>query len=171
MVPAIISDLKPGMMIIHNHPSGDLSPSAADIRVASRTGNNGIGFAIINNEVTDIYVVVVPKILDEEIKIDKDEIIDIFFPGGQMEKLLRDYEYREQQLAVLEKIIDSFNEHRYLFVEAGTGTGKSFAYLLPALYWSVKNKECVVVSTNTINLQEQLMGKDLICLKNTAFFL
>ncbi|NLM97966.1 MAG: DEAD/DEAH box helicase [Halanaerobiaceae bacterium] len=170
MVPAIISDLKPGMMIIHNHPSGDLSPSAADIRVASRTGNNGIGFAIINNEVTDIYVVVVPKIPDEEIKIDKDEIIDIFSPGGQMEKLLRDYEYREQQLAVLEKIIDSLNEHRYLFVEAGTGTGKSFAYLLPALYWSVKNKECVVVSTNTINLQEQLMGKDLICLKKILPF-
>lgn len=170
MVPAIISDLKPGSIIIHNHPSGDLTPSAADIRVASRTGNKGIGFAIINNELTDIYVVVIPKIPDEEVKLDKNEIVNIFNPGGQMEKILRDYEYREQQVSVVDRIIDSFNEHKCFFVEAGTGTGKSFAYLLPALYWSNKNKECIVVSTNTINLQEQLIEKDLILLKKVLSF-
>ncbi|MFW5786878.1 MAG: JAB domain-containing protein, partial [Halanaerobiales bacterium] len=55
MVPALLADLNPGQLIIHNHPSGNLDPSAPDIRLASKMGERGIGFAIINNEVNDIY--------------------------------------------------------------------------------------------------------------------
>ncbi|MFP4016495.1 MAG: DEAD/DEAH box helicase, partial [Halanaerobiales bacterium] len=170
MVPAIISDLKPGSIIIHNHPSGDLRPSAADISIASRTGNNGIGFAIIDNKVEEIYVVVEPKIPEQEIEIDKENILSLFKPGGDLEKQLRDYEYREQQIKVVESVIDSFNGHYHFFIEAGTGTGKSFAYLIPALYWANLNKETIVVSTNTINLQEQLIEKDLVLLKKVLPF-
>lgn len=67
-------------------------------------------------------------------------------------------------------MINAFNEHRSIFIEAGTGTGKSFAYLIPALYWARLNEQPVVVSTNTINLQEQLMEKDLVLLKKVLPF-
>jgi len=170
MVPAIISDLKPGSVIIHNHPSGDLSPSAADIRIASRMGNNGIGFAIIDNLVEDIYVVVKPKIPEEEIKLIEKDIVSLFKPKGELDKQLRDYEYREQQVKVVNEVVSSFNEHKHFFIEAGTGTGKSFAYLIPALYWSDTNNETIVISTNTINLQEQLIEKDLVLLKKVLPF-
>ncbi|MEJ6951537.1 helicase C-terminal domain-containing protein [Natronospora cellulosivora (SeqCode)] len=170
MVPAIINDLKPGSIIVHNHPSGDLTPSAADIRIASRTGNNGIGFAIINNDVSKINFIVEAKIPEKEIKINKQEIISLFKPQGKLDMVLRDYEYRKQQVEVVDRIIDSFNEHRQYLIEAGTGTGKSFAYLIPSLYWANTNKETVVISTNTINLQEQIIEKDLVLLKKVLPF-
>ena len=58
-------------------------------------------------------------------------------------------------------VAEAFNEDRVAVIEAGTGTGKSLAYLLPAVLWAVRNKERVVISTNTINLQEQLIKKDM----------
>ncbi|MFN2363283.1 MAG: JAB domain-containing protein, partial [Halarsenatibacteraceae bacterium] len=64
MAPAIISNLKPGNVVIHNHPSGDLRPSPADIRIASKLGNQGIGFIIVNNDLTDSYIVVSPDSID-----------------------------------------------------------------------------------------------------------
>ncbi|MFW6389531.1 MAG: DEAD/DEAH box helicase [Halanaerobiales bacterium] len=170
MVPAIVSDLKPGTIIIHNHPSGDLRPSAADIRVASRVGNNGIGFAIVSNQVDDIYIVVEPKIPEEEVLLREKEIYKLFKPNGSLSRHLDKYEYRKQQLAVVKEVLDLFNNHKKTFVEAGTGTGKSFAYLIPALYWSHNNNQVVVVSTNTINLQEQLIEKDLVLLKKALPF-
>jgi DNA polymerase-3 subunit epsilon/ATP-dependent DNA helicase DinG len=62
---------------------------------------------------------------------------------------------------MLRAVSDAFNEGQHLLVEAGTGTGKSIAYLLPAIHWAVKNGRRVLVSTNTINLQEQLAAKDV----------
>src|SRR5206468_2353277 len=82
-----------GELLLHNHPSGVLEPSGADLSVAARLHDGGVGFAIVDN--------------------------------------------------------------------AGTGVGKSFAYLAPALGWARENGERTIVSTNTINLQEQLVGKDL----------
>ncbi|ACL69549.1 helicase C-terminal domain-containing protein [Halothermothrix orenii] len=170
MVPAIISDLKPGQVIVHNHPSSDLTPSAADIRIASRMGNQGIGFIIIDNDLNNAYVVVEPKIPHREVQLDIDEIIEFFEPGGSLSQFLNDYEYREQQLEVVREVINSFNNHEFTLIEAGTGTGKSFAYLVPALFWAKKNEKTVVVSTNTINLQEQLIYKDLVLLKKALSF-
>jgi DNA polymerase-3 subunit epsilon/ATP-dependent DNA helicase DinG len=62
---------------------------------------------------------------------------------------------------MLRAVSDAFNEGQHLLVEAGTGTGKSLAYLLPAIHWAVRNGRRVLVSTNTINLQEQLAAKDI----------
>lgn len=170
MVPAIINDLKPGQMVIHNHPSGDLTPSAADIRVASRIGNMGVGFAIISNQVDDIYVVVETNIPEEIKEINQGEITGLFGPDGLLSSFLDGYEYREQQVKVVDEVIKSFNQHQYNLIEAGTGTGKSFAYLIPALYWAHENNRVVVISTNTINLQEQLIEKDLVLLKKAISF-
>lgn len=71
------------------------------------------------------------------------------------------YEHRPQQVEMLQAVARAFNEGRHLLVEAPTGVGKSMAYLIPALHWAVQNAERVVISTNTINLQEQLYRKDL----------
>lgn len=170
MVPALINNVKPGQILIHNHPSGELSPSGADIRMASRLGEQGVGFAIINNTVEEIYTVVEPKQPEEEIELSKEEILQIFSEDGALAGFMDDYEYRREQIEVVEKVIDLFNKFQHGFIEAGTGTGKSFAYLIPALYWSDLNNEPVVVSTNTINLQEQLIDKDLVLLKKILSF-
>jgi DNA polymerase-3 subunit epsilon/ATP-dependent DNA helicase DinG len=71
------------------------------------------------------------------------------------------FEHRPQQVQMLRAVSAAFNAGQHLLVEAGTGTGKSIAYLLPAIHWAVKNGRRVLVSTNTINLQEQLAAKDV----------
>ena len=59
-VPAIIDSASAGQVVLHNHPSGNLTPSEQDIHLASIFGNNGVGFLIINNHVSDLYTVVEP---------------------------------------------------------------------------------------------------------------
>ena len=59
----------------------------------------------------------------------------------------------------------AFNDGNHLMIEAGTGTGKSIAYLVPATLWATTNNQRVIISTNTINLQEQLLDKDLPILR------
>jgi ATP-dependent DNA helicase DinG len=103
-------------------------------------------------------------------RIDTDSIIAMFDQGGNFSENLLNYEYRKQQIDVVREVIKSFNQHNFSFIEAGTGTGKSFAYLIPALYWSHLNDQVVVISTNTINLQEQLIKKDLVFLKKILPF-
>lgn len=93
--------------------------------------------------------------------IDGESLSAMLSPGGLFEQQFPGYEYRPQQIEMLQSVADSFNEGEHLLVEAGTGTGKSVAYLLPSIYFAVANNEHVVISTNTINLQDQLFTKDI----------
>ncbi len=86
---------------------------------------------------------------------------DIFSPGGIISQQLTGYEYREEQLRMANAVARAFAAAEHLIVEAGTGVGKSFAYLIPAISLSVKTNQPVVISTNTISLQEQLVTKDI----------
>jgi DNA polymerase-3 subunit epsilon/ATP-dependent DNA helicase DinG len=70
------------------------------------------------------------------------------------------FEHRPQQVEMAHAVASALNNSHHLMVEAGTGTGKSIAYLLPAAHWAVQNEKRVVISTNTINLQDQLVTKD-----------
>ncbi|SES85072.1 helicase C-terminal domain-containing protein [Anaerobranca gottschalkii] len=160
-VPACLCDLEPGDVVIHNHPSGELTPSAADINIAAKLGADGIGFLIIDNSGEELYVVVEPYFPSEDIPISLESIQKILGEGGRIACHLENYEYRQEQIKMAEKIALSFNNQQHLLVEAGTGTGKSLAYLITAILWAVKNKKRVVISTNTINLQEQIMFKDI----------
>ncbi|MBR7064927.1 MAG: helicase, partial [Treponema sp.] len=81
--------------------------------------------------------------------------------GGELSQKSETYEKRDSQIALLKQITRSFNKNLIGVFEAGTGVGKSFAYLIPALLWSLKNNEKVVISTGTINLQQQLFEKDI----------
>ena len=98
--------------------------------------------------------------------LDLSEIGKIVGTEGQLSQSLPGYEYRTQQVEMAEAVGDAFNRSRHLMVEAGTGTGKSIAYLVPAILWAIQNNERVVVSTNTINLQEQLLDKDVPMLRD-----
>jgi len=160
-VPALVQTPRPGEVVIHNHPSAQLTPSDEDLSVAAMLGANGVGVYIVNNPVTEVYVVVEPPAARGPSRIAPAEAAAWLQPGGQLAKLLPGYEHRPQQLAMLDAVVEAFNEDSTLTVEAGTGTGKSLAYLLPALQWAVANRERVLVSTHTINLQEQLISKDL----------
>lgn len=90
-----------------------------------------------------------------------DEVVGLLDPHGALSRHVKGYEFREAQGAMLRCCTEAYNGKQVAIIEAGTGTGKSLAYLLPALLWAVKNKERTVISTNTINLQEQLLHKDI----------
>src|SRR5205807_9973197 len=87
---------------------------------------------------------------------------DILGPGGAVARRMGErYEFRPQQLEMAAAVGAALKEGHHLLVEAGTGVGKSFAYLLPAIDYAVRNKKRVVISTHTISLQEQLIEKDI----------
>ncbi|HEX3355545.1 MAG TPA: helicase C-terminal domain-containing protein [Tepidisphaeraceae bacterium] len=89
-------------------------------------------------------------------------LLDILGPEGAIARRLREsYEHRPQQLEMAMAVEEAFNHSHHLLVEAGTGVGKSFAYLIPAIDWAIRNKKRVVISTHTISLQEQLIEKDI----------
>ena len=158
-VPAIFPHMCKGDVVIHNHPSGALKPSKADLNIASMLGNDGIGFYIIDNSVLNVYVVVEPIILKDRELLD--DLSQVLKPNGLLSKVDNNYEYRESQARLLNDITYALNHDCVLAAEAGTGVGKSFAYLIPALKWAEVNNDRIVISTGTINLQQQLMEKDI----------
>ena len=158
-VAALLNMMRKNEVIIHNHPSGVLIPSDEDVSISSMYGEVGGASYIVNNAVDDIYVIVPLK---EFIKIDIDEY---FGENGVIHKNFGKFEVRREQYEMAKSIENSMNENKKLIVEAGTGTGKTIAYLLPTLLYAIENNLKVIVSTNTINLQEQLVNKDIPLLK------
>jgi ATP-dependent DNA helicase DinG len=165
MVLALPGAAARGEMLLHNHPSGVLEPSTADLNVAAQLHDAGVGFGILNNDATELYVVVeIPRERPAE-RIDPYDVIATFAEEGPIAGQLSRYEDRQCQRDMAAYITDAYNDGGVQLLEAGTGVGKSFAYLVPALAWARANAERTVVSTNTINLQEQLVGKDLPLLR------
>ena len=93
--------------------------------------------------------------------IDVEKIESLLKTGGELSKNHSSYEERSGQIMMAKRIAKAFNESEMLLAEAGTGTGKSIAYLIPAILWAEAARERVVISTNTKNLQEQLFSKDI----------
>ncbi len=102
---------------------------------------------------------------EETVLLKVSEIARIFRPSGKLRKGLESYEYRKEQEEMAKAIANALNQENYLIVEAGTGVGKSWAYLIPAIFWAKKNNQHFIISTNTKNLQEQLIQKDIPFLK------
>lgn len=150
-----------GGVMIHNHPSGRLEPSDADLGVAASLWEQGLGTAITDNRVSELYVVVEPPKPRERVALDVDALEAVVAPGGVLSGLHAGYEDRPGQREMIRRVAETYNDGGVLLVEAGTGTGKSLAYLLPAARWALDNDERTVVSTATINLQSQLAAKDL----------
>ena len=152
-----------GEMLIHNHPSGFLEPSGADLHVAARLHDEGVGFGIVNNDVSTLYIVVEMPRARALARLDSLDIANLLTESGPVARVLGTtaFEDRPGQRDMAAYVADAYNDGGIALLEAGTGVGKSFAYLVPALEWARVNGERTVVSTNTINLQEQLVGKDL----------
>ena len=148
-------------VLIHNHPSGFLTPSDNDLIISSQAANAGIGSYIVDNQVENVYVVVEPVSRRKRRKLDPVAICADLEPGGEISRRLPAYEIRESQLDLMRLVVRGFNEDALVAAEAGTGVGKSFAYLLPALSYAAANDERIIISTATITLQEQLFGKDI----------
>lgn len=160
-VPALVSRTKPGDMTLHNHPSGVVQPSQADMQVATMFGEEGVGSMIVDNDVSKCMVIVEPHVEPKPVDVDEHQVMHMFASDGPMAKTFPDYESREPQIDMAVEVVRSLNHRKILAVEAGTGTGKSLAYLIPSLLWTRENKGRVVIATKTIALQEQLVYKDI----------
>jgi ATP-dependent DNA helicase DinG len=166
-VPALDQVVAPGEVVIHNHPSGDLTPSEADLRVACRVGSHGAGFLIVSNEMDDVYAVVeVILVRAQRLEEHKNTVRRLLGPSGPIASSLPSYEYRPEQIQMADDVVDAISLGRHALLEAGTGTGKSMAYLVPCVISAQRLERRIVVSTNTINLQEQLVYKDIPFLRS-----
>jgi ATP-dependent DNA helicase DinG len=159
--PAVTRGLQAGQVVLHNHPSGDLTPSDPDIDIAARLGDLGIGFLIVNNQVTDWVTVTRPHHPEPAVVLAVEWIEGFFAADGRLAATFAAYEPRPPQVAMAAAFGEVINAGRPRLIEAGTGTGKSLAYLAPAARWAVANKKRVVVATHTIHLQQQLVAKDI----------
>ncbi|MBN1259854.1 MAG: DEAD/DEAH box helicase [Anaerolineae bacterium] len=140
------------------------------LRNRSREGFQGaIGVQLADRRGQDVFgPLFLPEVesdplepREKSVPIDVARLEDLLGENGPLAQVFEDYEFREEQVAMMRSAVLAFNQGHHLLVEAGTGTGKSLAYLLPALKWADQNDDRVVISTNTINLQEQLAGKDI----------
>ncbi len=93
--------------------------------------------------------------------LDVKRLVAMLGEDGEVAKAMTGFEHRKEQQEMMKAVAEAMNKSGRLVVEAGTGTGKSIAYLLPAIFFASSNCLPVVVSTNTISLQEQLVGKDI----------
>jgi len=98
---------------------------------------------------------------DQILPLVEEEVAALLEHGGPFAHYFGSFEFRSQQVEMLRAVTRAFSESYHLMVEAGTGTGKSYAYLIPAALWAMQNNTRVVISTNTIALQEQLINKDI----------
>jgi ATP-dependent DNA helicase DinG len=155
-----------GDMLLHNHPSGLLTPSDADMEIAARLHGNGVGFGIVDNDATRVYVVTEVPTTVAESALALDALDATLGPDGPISERMRavsgfGYEDRPAQRGMAAAVAQAFIEKGIALIEAGTGVGKSLGYLVPALRWAAANDERTIVSTATITLQEQLFSKDL----------
>ncbi len=161
-VPAVAEIAEAGDVLIHNHPTGILVPSEADIAIASRFGGQGIGFYIVDNDVQRLYAVVEPREGDDSPEpLDPQEVAELLGPEGPLASIHPNYESRTSQCRMAADVTGILERGGVGVLEAGTGTGKSLAYLIPSVLWALRGKRRVVVSTRTINLQEQHLDQDL----------
>lgn len=94
-------------------------------------------------------------------QLDVEKAVSLIDKDGPLAAYIPHFEVREEQKKMMRDIIEAYNDNKVALIEAGTGTGKSIAYLIPAIFWSLQSKERTLISTNTITLQEQLLHKDI----------
>ncbi len=107
----------------------------------------------------EIGAPLIPRVPPQPIAVD--EVEAVLRSPEVSPDLFPEFEARAEQSAMAREVAEALNSAEPLIVEAGTGTGKSLAYLVPAARFALQNEARVIVSTDTINLQEQLMGKDI----------
>lgn len=97
----------------------------------------------------------------DQVGIEEESILSLFSDQGRAKELIKGFESRAAQEQFLKATLSAFNKKQVLLAEAGTGTGKSLAYLIPAIVWAHVHQKLVVIATHTLNLQQQLLEKDI----------
>ena len=145
-------------VVIRTTKPNQLYPSDMELELSEELyTRRNIAYCLLSSDLDDFYFVQdIYRIFLEEIDIE-----NYFAKDGILAKEIKGFEYREEQEEMAQYIQDAINEDRKIIVEAGTGTGKTLAYLIPSIKWAVTNKKKVIIATNTINLQEQLLLKDI----------
>jgi predicted DnaQ family exonuclease/DinG family helicase len=146
--PALLQDM---LSVVSDWPH----PLRDFLRQVQAAGPNG------HNSLSEGAPVVKESPPEGTPSVDPRSIQELLGPEGPMAARLGDYELRESQLQMTLAIAQLYQRGGRLMVEAGPGTGKSLAYLVPALHHAAATGERVVVATNTITLQEQLFWKDI----------
>ena len=145
-------------VVIRTTKPNQLYPSDMELELSEELyTRKNIAYCLLSSDLDDFYFVQdIDRIFLEEIDIE-----NYFAKDGILAKEIKGFEYRQEQEEMAQYIQDAINEDRKIIVEAGTGTGKTLAYLIPSIKWAVTNKKKVIIATNTINLQEQLLLKDI----------
>ncbi|MEG1501124.1 MAG: exonuclease domain-containing protein, partial [Clostridiales bacterium] len=104
---------------------------------------------------------IVERDIDEEYQLPLSQIDDFFAAQAALTEKMANFEERPQQLVFSKAVAQAFNQKYFLLAEAGTGTGKSLSYLLPSVLFALGSGRQIAISTHTINLQEQLINKDI----------
>jgi len=164
-VPALLKRPRAGEVVIHNHPSGVVQASDADMRLAGLYGDDGVGVVITNNAVTEALWVVEPHVTVRR-PVDPAQVRRFF--EGVLPRVMPGHEPRPAQTHMATQVASALSEPHTTVLEAGTGTGKSLAYLLPAAIWAIRNESRVAISTYTITLQGQLATADLPVLERAG---
>lgn len=145
-------------VVIRTTKPNQLYPSDMELELSEELYNRrNIAYCLLSSDLDDFYFV---QDIDR-IYLEKINIENYFTKDGILAKEIKGFEYRKEQEEMAHYIQDAINEDRKIIIEAGTGTGKTLAYLIPAIKWAVTNKKKVIIATNTINLQEQLLLKDI----------
>nr|WP_314656215.1 ATP-dependent DNA helicase [uncultured Fusobacterium sp.] len=145
-------------VVIRTTKPKQLYPSDMELELSEELYNRrNVAYCLLSSDLDDFYFVQdIDRTFLEDIDIE-----NYFAKDGILAKEIKGFEYREEQEEMAQYIQEAINEDRKIIVEAGTGTGKTLAYLIPAIKWAVTNKKKVIIATNTINLQEQLLLKDI----------
>ena len=145
-------------VVIRTTKPNHLYPSDMELELSEELYNRrNIAYCLLSSDLDDFYFVQdIDRTFLEEVNIK-----NYFTNDGILAKEIKGFEYRKEQEEMAHYIQDAINEDRKIIIEAGTGTGKTLAYLIPAIKWAVVNKKKVIIATNTINLQEQLLLKDI----------
>ena len=145
-------------VVIRTTKPNQLYPSDMELELSEELyTRRNIAYCLLSSDLDDFYFVQdIDRIFLEDI-----DIKNYFSKDGILAKEIKAFEYRQEQEEMAQYIQEAINEDRKIIVEAGTGTGKTLAYLIPAIKWAVVNKKKVIIATNTINLQEQLLLKDI----------
>jgi len=145
-------------VVIRTTKPNHLYPSDMELELSEELYNRrNIAYCLLSSDLDDFYFVQdIDRTFLEEVNIK-----NYFANDGILAKEIKGFEYRKEQEEMAHYIQDAINEDRKIIIEAGTGTGKTLAYLIPAIKWAVVNKKKAIIATNTINLQEQLLLKDI----------
>ena len=143
--------------------SGLAEAAASDLSAAADSPTLGFDIAAIRRRSQSSPAL---RTVREPVPVDIDAVTAALEVGGPLDRSMQGFEHRKEQVQMARAVAETINafaagSEGRLIVEAGTGVGKSLAYLLPAALYALGNNARVVVSTNTINLQEQLLSKDL----------